>query len=184
MLLHNKSSPVCCSGMICKQADFGSLFGWGWRPLPWLEPCSWGSGVSKSSVGMGGAVSTFGKEEGLYSSGQSLTISSHKESASPMNNPSCYSSLNSSWSGSLFRMISIPWVFGSKSVWRSFLRFVIPVFCVQSDLDSVGDSGMNGKKPISCVGNDGHTHCVFLKSHLPLLCCFPAHWGVLWYNVL
>lgn len=53
MLLHNKSSPVCCSGMICEQADFGSLFGWDCRPLPWPDPWSWGSGVSKSSVGVG-----------------------------------------------------------------------------------------------------------------------------------
>lgn len=57
MLLRHKPSPVCCSGTICKQADFGSLFGWDCRLLPWLEPCSWGSGVPKSSVGMGGAQS-------------------------------------------------------------------------------------------------------------------------------
>lgn len=125
------------------------------------------------------SVSPYGKEEGLSSLGQSLTISSQKESASPMNNRSCYSSLKSSWSGSLFRMISIPWVFGSKSVWLSFLPFVIPVFFVQSDLDLVGDSRMNGKKPINCLGNDGHMHCVLLKSHFPFLCCFPAHSGVL-----
>lgn len=39
--------------------------------------------------------------------------------------PSCFSSVSSFWSGSLFRMISIPWVFVNKSLWQSFLPFVI-----------------------------------------------------------
>lgn len=63
-------------------------------------------------------------EECLNFLGQSLTTSSHKESASTTNDSCCFSSVSSSWSVSLFRMISIPWVFMNKALWQSFLPFV------------------------------------------------------------
>lgn len=104
------------------------LFGWDCKPPPLTGAPFLGRWCFQEqllSVHGRCSVSPFVKKERLSYLGQSLTTSSHKESASTTNDPSCFSSVSSSRSGSLFRMISIPRVFMNKSLWQSFLPFVI-----------------------------------------------------------
>lgn len=147
MLLHHKPRPVCCSGMPCEQAGLGSLFGWACRACPGCSPAPgalvlpgarWQWELLPLSLCERRGADLFGLESDHLS---------HKASASPMSHASCFSPLSSCWSGSFFGMISIPWVFRSKALGRSFLPFVIPVLCVQSGPASAGDPGTNGKKP-------------------------------------
>lgn len=104
------------------------LFGWDCRPPPLTAVLFPGRGrFPERLLSAHGrrSVSPFVKKERLNYLGRSLTTSSHKEPASTTNGPGCFSSVSSSCSGSLFRMISIPRVSTNKSLWQSFLPFVI-----------------------------------------------------------
>lgn len=179
ILLHDKSSPVFCSGVICKQADFYS-FVWVrlqtpslcWSPVPGVvafpravAQCEW-------------EVFSLTLCKKVNYLGQSLTTSSHKESASTTNDPGCFSSVSSSWSGSLFRIISIPRVFMNESLWQ-FPALCYPLrFVCSQTLTKQVISGWIERSPVSWVGKDRHMHRVLLKSHFPHPCCFAIHSGV------
>lgn len=105
---------------------FVHLFGWDCKPPPPSGVLFLGRWCFQEQLLSGNgrcSVSPFVKSVRTIL-GRSLTTSSHKKSASSPNGPRCFSSVSSSWSGSLFRMISIPPVFTNKSLWQSFLPFV------------------------------------------------------------